>query len=88
MSDALYERYKDALRRGHVAALRGRLDEALAAYREAARHRAGPGPAVRRPRAASWPGWAAPTRRSRPTTAPSTARPSDEAALRGPGRCS
>ena len=37
MSDALYERYKDALRRGHVAALRGRQDAALAAYGEAAR---------------------------------------------------
>ena len=37
MSDALYERYKDALRRGHVAAHRGRLDEALDAYGEAAR---------------------------------------------------
>jgi tetratricopeptide (TPR) repeat protein len=36
VSDALYERYKDALRRGHVAALRGRLDAALAAYGEAA----------------------------------------------------
>lgn len=35
MSDALYERYKDALRRGHVAALRGRPEEALTAYREA-----------------------------------------------------
>ena len=35
MSDALYERYKDALRRGHVAAQRGRFDEALAAYGEA-----------------------------------------------------
>lgn len=34
--DALYERYKDALRRGHVASLRGRLEEALAAYAEAA----------------------------------------------------
>ncbi len=34
--DALYERYKDALRRGHVASLRDRLDEALAAYAEAA----------------------------------------------------
>jgi tetratricopeptide (TPR) repeat protein len=37
MSEVLYERYKDALRRGHVAALRGRLDAAVAAYREAAR---------------------------------------------------
>ena len=37
MSDSLYENYKDALRRGHVAALRGRLDVAAAAYREAAR---------------------------------------------------
>jgi tetratricopeptide (TPR) repeat protein len=35
MSEALYERYKDALRRGHVAALRGRLDAALVAYGEA-----------------------------------------------------
>jgi tetratricopeptide (TPR) repeat protein len=31
----MYERYKDALKRGHVASLRGRLDEALAAYAEA-----------------------------------------------------
>lgn len=37
MSEALYERYKDALRRGHVAALRGRHAEALEAYSEAAR---------------------------------------------------
>jgi tetratricopeptide (TPR) repeat protein len=37
MSEGLYEQYKDALRRGHVAALRGRLDIAAAAYREAAR---------------------------------------------------
>ena len=36
MSEVPYERYKDALRRGHVAALRGRLDAAAAAYREAA----------------------------------------------------
>lgn len=36
MSEALYERYKDALRRGHVAALRGRHADALAAYGEAA----------------------------------------------------
>jgi len=36
VSEALYERYKDALRRGHVAALRGRLDAALVAYGEAA----------------------------------------------------
>ncbi|HXG40881.1 MAG TPA: hypothetical protein VNJ28_08060, partial [Candidatus Limnocylindrales bacterium] len=31
-----YERYKDALRRGHVALLRNRLEVALAAYAEAA----------------------------------------------------
>ena len=37
MSEALYERYKEALRRGHVAAQRGRLDEALDAYGEAGR---------------------------------------------------
>ena len=36
MTEALYERYKEALRRGHVAAQRGRLDEALDAYGEAA----------------------------------------------------
>jgi len=36
MSDALYERYKDALRRGHVAAQRGRDAAALEAYSEAA----------------------------------------------------
>jgi tetratricopeptide (TPR) repeat protein len=37
MSTSMYEGYKDALRRGHVAALRDRLDLALNAYREAAR---------------------------------------------------
>ena len=37
MSEALFERYKDALRRGHVASQRGRFDEALDAYSEAAR---------------------------------------------------
>ena len=37
MSEVLYEQYKDALRRGHMAALRGRLDVAAAAYREASR---------------------------------------------------
>jgi len=36
MSQALYEQYKEALRRGHLAALRGRLDAAAAAYRAAA----------------------------------------------------
>jgi tetratricopeptide (TPR) repeat protein len=36
MSEELYERYKDALRRGHVATVRGRLDVAEAAYQEAA----------------------------------------------------
>lgn len=35
MTDDLFERYKDALRRGHVAALRDRSEEALAAYAEA-----------------------------------------------------
>jgi tetratricopeptide (TPR) repeat protein len=37
VSELLYEQYKDALRRGHMAAIRGRLDAAAAAYREAAR---------------------------------------------------
>lgn len=36
MSEAIYERYKDSLRRGHVAAMRGRHEVALAAYVEAA----------------------------------------------------
>jgi tetratricopeptide (TPR) repeat protein len=36
MSESLYERYKDALRRGHVAAMHGRTEVALAAYVEAA----------------------------------------------------
>lgn len=36
-SEALYEQYKDALKRGHVASLRGRLEDALLAYAEAAR---------------------------------------------------
>jgi tetratricopeptide (TPR) repeat protein len=36
MSQILYEQYKDALRRGHVAALRGRLDLAVSAYEAAA----------------------------------------------------
>jgi tetratricopeptide (TPR) repeat protein len=35
MNDPLYERYKEALRAGHVAVLRGRLDEAIEAYRSA-----------------------------------------------------
>jgi Tetratricopeptide repeat len=37
VSQPLYERYKDALRRGHVAAERGDLETALEAYGEAAR---------------------------------------------------
>jgi tetratricopeptide (TPR) repeat protein len=37
VSEVLYEQYKDALRRGHMAALRGRLDVAAAAYREASK---------------------------------------------------
>ena len=36
MSPSIYETYKDALRRGHVAALRSRFDIAIAAYVEAA----------------------------------------------------
>ena len=36
MSEALYERYKDALRRGHVAVLHDRHTAALAAYTAAA----------------------------------------------------
>ncbi|HET7181644.1 MAG TPA: hypothetical protein VFI15_05370 [Candidatus Limnocylindrales bacterium] len=37
MTSPLFDQYKDALRRGHVAALAGDLDDALDAYREAAR---------------------------------------------------
>jgi tetratricopeptide (TPR) repeat protein len=36
MTDDLYERYKETLRTGHVAVLRGSLDEAVDAYRAAA----------------------------------------------------
>jgi tetratricopeptide (TPR) repeat protein len=36
MTDDLYERYKESLRLGHVAVLRGALEEALEAYRAAA----------------------------------------------------
>jgi tetratricopeptide (TPR) repeat protein len=36
MTDAPYERYKEALRVGHIAALHDRLDDALTAYAEAA----------------------------------------------------
>lgn len=36
MARPLFEQYKEALRRGHVALLGGELDDALAAYREAA----------------------------------------------------
>src|SRR5512144_2357174 len=36
MARPLFEQYKDALRRGHVALLGGELDAALLAYREAA----------------------------------------------------
>lgn len=45
MTDPVFERYKEALKRGHVAVFRGRPKEALAAYQEAARlvgHRALP----------------------------------------------
>ncbi len=35
--ETLYERYKEALRRGHVASLHDRLDEALDAYADASR---------------------------------------------------
>jgi tetratricopeptide (TPR) repeat protein len=35
MSGSVVERYRDALRRGHVAALRGRYEDAVACYREA-----------------------------------------------------
>jgi len=37
VSEPLFDQYKAALRRGHMAALGDRLDEALEAYREAAR---------------------------------------------------
>jgi tetratricopeptide (TPR) repeat protein len=36
MTDDLYERYKEALRVGHVAVLRGALEEAIEAYRTSA----------------------------------------------------
>ena len=36
MTDSPFERYKDALRRGHAASLRGEFDTAMTAYKEAA----------------------------------------------------
>ena len=36
MPDPIFERYKEALKAGHVAVLRGRPEEAIACYREAA----------------------------------------------------
>ena len=36
MADPIYERYKEALKQGHVAVLRGRLEEAIEHYRAAA----------------------------------------------------
>ena len=45
VTDPVFERYKEALKRGHVAVFRGRPKEALASYQEAARlvsHRALP----------------------------------------------
>lgn len=36
MNESLYERYKDSLRRGHVALMHGRLEAALLAYADAA----------------------------------------------------
>ena len=35
MTETLFERYKEALRAGHVAVLRGRLEDAVSAYRDA-----------------------------------------------------
>jgi tetratricopeptide (TPR) repeat protein len=35
MTETLFERYKEALRAGHVAVVRGRLDDAATAYRDA-----------------------------------------------------
>ena len=37
MSGPLFEQYREALRRGHMSTLEGRLEDALEAYREAAR---------------------------------------------------
>ena len=36
MVDPIFERYKEALKAGHLAVLRGRADEAIGHYREAA----------------------------------------------------
>ena len=36
MTEALFDRYREALRAGHVAVMRGRLEAAAAWYREAA----------------------------------------------------
>ena len=40
MPDPVFERYKEALKQGHVAVFKGQHKEALARYQEAARWRA------------------------------------------------
>ena len=82
MSEVLYEQYKDALRRGHVAALRGRLDAAAAAYREAAGSRP-TGPCRTSGSAASWPGSGRTDEALAAYAAALDRAPADEGAMRG-----
>ena len=87
MSEALYERYKDALRRGHAASLRGRFDEAIAAYAEAASI----APDRAMPQASLAGVLARTGRLSEALAAYEVAlarNPEDEASLRGLARCS
>ena len=81
--EGLYERYKDALKRGHVASLRGRLEESLTAYAEAAA--IAPGAIDARTRAPARPSCAASARAtpSRHYTTAVSLAPRDEAALLG-----
>ena len=79
MSEVLYEQYKDALRRGHVAALRGRLDAARGRLSRGRPDRAGSGAAVRRARRRPGAARARSTRRSPPTERRSTGRPTTRA---------
>ena len=88
MSDVLYERYKDALRRGHTASLRGRV------RRRHRRLRAKPprSPRTGRCHRRVWPGcWHGPgasARPSRRTTSRSRARPRTKRRSAAVPRCS
>jgi hypothetical protein len=82
-SAAPYERYKDALRRGHVAALRGKLDYRPRGYEEAAVLAPDRAPAADQPRRG--PGTPGTARRCAQLVRAGacSARPADDGALSG-----